>query len=314
MVLNVAGLFVAWLLVFLFFVWKVGTPFAGRANVETLLRQTTIVGIASLGITLIIVSGGIDLSIGSVVAFVTVVIAKLIQMGQPPIVALLGGILAGGVAGLLNGVLITKLKVGPFIVTLGTMGLFRGIATGMADEQKIDAPQTWLTDILATLAKKDRWMLFPPGVWVMIVFAFITAWVLRRTVFGRHVVAIGSNEHAARLCGIPIDRAKLWVYVFGGLTVGVAGLMQFSRLTVGDPTVARGLELDVIAAAVIGGASLAGGQGSIAGTLLGALLLQTIRSGTSQMGLHNWVQDIVTGAIIVVAVTIDRLRSNQNAS
>ncbi|MGV3614137.1 MAG: ABC transporter permease [Fimbriimonas sp.] len=306
---NLAGLLLAWILVFAFFTWQVGLSFGGRANVETLFRQTTIVGLASLGITLIIVSGGIDLSIGSVVAFVTVVIARLVQDGHSPWVALLGGVAAGAAAGLLNGLLITWLKVGPFIVTLGTLGLFRGIATGIAKEQKIDAPETWLNDVLATLGKSEQWKLVPPGVWFALVLAIATAWLLRRTVFGRHVVAIGSNEHAARLCGVPIDRVKVMVYVLGGVAVGFAGLMQFSRLTVGDPTVARGLELDVIAAAVIGGASLSGGQGSVAGTLLGALLLATIRAGASQMGLPNWVQDIVTGAIIVISVTLDRFRT-----
>lgn len=306
---NLAGLFAAWAVIFSIFAWRVGPSFAGRANVETLFRQTTIVGLASLGATLIIVSGGIDLSIGSVVAFVTVVIATLVKAGASPWLALLGGVGAGAMAGLLNGLLITRLKVGPFIVTLGTLGLFRGLATGLAKEQKIDAPETWLNDVLATLGKSERWKLLPPGVWFALLLAVATAWLLRRTVFGRHVVAVGSNEQAARLCGVPIDRVKVLVYVFGGITVGLAGLMQFSRLTVGDPTVARGLELDVIAAVVIGGASLAGGQGSVAGTLLGALLLSTIRAGASQMGLPNWVQDIVTGAIIVLSVTLDRYRT-----
>jgi ribose/xylose/arabinose/galactoside ABC-type transport system permease subunit len=309
---NLAGLFIAWALVFAFFTWQIGLSFGGRANVETLFRQTTIVGLASLGATFIIVSGGIDLSVGSVVAFVTVVIARVVQAGHSPWVALAAGVAAGALAGLLNGVLITRLKVGAFIVTLGTLGLFRGIATGLANEQKIDAPETWLNEILATLGKSERWRLLPYGVWFTLGLAFLMSWILRRTVFGRHVVAVGSNEHAARLCGVPIDRVKLLVYVIGGITVGLAGLMQFSRLTVGDPTVARGLELDVIAAVVIGGASLSGGQGSIAGTLLGALLLSTIRSGASQMGLPNWVQDIVTGAIIVLSVTLDRFRTRQS--
>jgi len=308
---NLAGLVVAWILVFAFFTWQVGLPFASRGNVETLFRQTTIVGLASLGATFIIVSGGIDLSIGSVVAFVTVVIAWTVDAGYSPWLALLAGVAAGAGAGLLNGLLISGLKVGPFIVTLGTLGLFRGIATGLAKEQKIDAPETWLNDILSTLARSERWKLLPPGVWFALALALLMAWVLKRTVFGRHVVAVGSNEQAARLCGVPIERVKLGVYVLGGLTAGLAGLMQFSRLTVGDPTVARGLELDVIAAVVIGGASLSGGQGSIAGTLLGALLLATIRSGASQMGLPNWVQDIVTGAIIVASVLLDRLRTRR---
>jgi ribose/xylose/arabinose/galactoside ABC-type transport system permease subunit len=131
---------------------------------------------------------------------------------------------------------------------------------------------------------------------------------MRYTRFGRHVVAVGSNEQAARLCGVPVERVKLAVFTLSGLFAGLAGLLSFSRLTVGDPTTAQGMELDAIAAVVIGGASLNGGQGSIAGSLLGALIMTTIRAGGSQYGLSNWVQEVVTGTIIVLAVALDRLR------
>ena len=148
----------------------------------------------------------------------------------------------------------------------------------------------------------------PTGVWLTIVMAIVVALVLRYTVFGRHIVSIGSNEQAARLSGIPVERVKVFIFMLGGVFAGLAGLLQYSRLTVGDPTVAVGLELDVIAAVVIGGASLSGGEGSILGSVLGALIMTTIRAGTSQMGLANWVQEIVTGSIIVVAVALDRIR------
>jgi ribose/xylose/arabinose/galactoside ABC-type transport system permease subunit len=143
---------------------------------------------------------------------------------------------------------------------------------------------------------------------MLIVLAIVASLILNRTVFGRNVIAVGGNEEAARLCGIGVAATRTWVFALGGLFTGLAGLMQFSRLTVGDPTVAQGLELDVIAAVVIGGGSLSGGQRSIAGSLLGAIIMSTIRAGTSQMGLPNWVQEIVTGAIIVVAVALDRWR------
>jgi len=306
---NVAGLIAAWLLVFGFFSFKKHDTFMTVANLELLARQTTIVALASLGMTMIIVSGGIDLSVGSVVAFVTVAIAATLKAGQGPWVALFAGLLAGVLAGLLNGTLITKLKVGPFIVTLGTLLIIRGVAKDIADEQKIDAPTNWLGDLIATLGPQDHWKIFPIGVWLTLVCAVLVSLLMKKTRFGRHIVAVGSNEAAARLCGIPVSRVRLAVYVLAGLFFGLAGLMQFSRLTVGDPTVAAGLELDVIAAVVIGGASLNGGQGSVLGSLIGAFIMTTIRAGCSQMGYKNYVQEIVTGLIIVGAVTLDKLRS-----
>jgi len=283
--------------------------FTTMRNLETISRQTAIVGTAALGMTLVIISGGIDLSVGSVVALSTVIIAKFLQdAGANPLLAGLAGIAMGGVCGLLIGLLVTRLGIVPFIVTLGMMLLVRGAAKGMADEQKIDAPLTWLNEILAALPAGQNWMLLPVGVWMMIGLALATAGMLRNTRLGRHIFAVGSNEQTARLCGVAVERVKVAVYILNGAAAGLAGLLQFSRLTVGDPTVAAGLELDVIAAVVIGGGSLSGGEGSILGTLVGALIMTVIRSGCSQMGLPNWVQEIVTGAIIVLAVALDRLR------
>ncbi len=282
--------------------------FTTLRNLETIARQTTIVGIASLGMTLVIISAGIDLSVGSMIALTTVVIAWGLEAGLNPLVSALMGIVVAALCGLLNGMLITRLQVVPFIVTLGTLLLVRGVAKGIAHEQKIDAPLTWLTELLAILPAGRRWMLFPPGVWLMILLAICLAFVLKYTRFGRHIFAVGSNERTARLCGIHINRIKVLVYTMSAAFAGIAGVMQFSRLTVGDPTVAVGLELDVIAAVVIGGGSLSGGEGSILGSLIGALIMTVIRSGCSQMGLPNWVQEIITGIIIVLAVALDRIR------
>ena len=282
--------------------------FSTLANLETIARQTTIVGTAALGMTVVIIAGGIDLSVGSVVAMSTVATASLLNVGWAPLLAGVGGLVSGLLCGLLNGALVIRLRVVPFIVTLGTLLVVRGAAKGFAGEQKIDAPITWLNDLLAALPPETSWMLVPAGVWGMLVLAVVTALVLHQTVFGRHVFAIGSNEEAARLSGVPVDRVKLAVYAVGGAFGGLAGLAQFSRLTVGDPTVAMGLELDVIAAVVIGGGSLSGGEGSVLGTLVGAMIMTVIRSGCSQMGLSNWIQEIVTGGIIVLAVALDRLR------
>jgi ribose/xylose/arabinose/galactoside ABC-type transport system permease subunit len=309
---NFAGLVAAWVVIFAVIWWQVPS-FASLRNLELLARQSTIVALAALGMTYVIVSGAIDLSVGSIVALVTVAVAWCLRAGYDPLLALLGGVAIGALCGLANGFVITRLKVTPFIVTLGALLIFRGAAKGIAHEQKIDPPASWLPDMLAVLPADKRWMIFPSGVWLMVISAVLASFVLTRTRFGRHVVAVGSNENAARLCGVRVENVRLAVFVIMGLFAALAGLMQFSRLTVGDPTVAVGLELDVIAAVVIGGASLAGGQGSILGSLLGAFIMATIRAGGSQMGLPNWVQEIVTGAIIVLAVGLDRLRVRRSS-
>ncbi len=285
--------------------------FSSSNNLETIARQTTIVGSAALGMTLIIISGGIDLSVGSMIALVTVVIAALLQAGVDPLFAALGGIAIGALCGFINGFLITRLKVVPFIVTLGTYLVVRGAAKGFAHEQKIDAPLTWLMELLAALPPGEGWRIVPWGVWLTAFLALLVAGMLIYTRLGRHIFAVGSNEQTARLCGVNVDRIKVIVYSLGGAFAGVAGVFQFSRLTVGDPTVAMGVELDVIAAVVIGGGSLSGGEGSILGSIVGALIMTVIRSGCAQMGLPNWVQEMVTGCIIVLAVAIDRWRQRR---
>lgn len=317
---NIAGLLATWLVVIAFFSVYIaltrdresGFAFASRENIETILRQTAIVGFAAIGMTFVIVAGMIDLSVGSVVALCTVVAAWLLMRGQSPVASALGGASVGVLAGAINAQLITRLRISPFIVTLGTLLIFRGIAKGMANNQKIDAPITWMADLLARLSPSKTWQIAPIGVWLAAISAVIGAIVLERTVFGRHVVAVGSNEQASRLSGIDPEAVRRKVFVLAGVFVGLAGIMQFSRLTVGDPTVAQGLELEVIAAVVVGGASLSGGHGTIAGSMLGALIIATIRAGCSQSGFPNNVQEIVTGCIIVTALAIDRFRANRH--
>lgn len=306
--LNIIGPLLGLVFVFALFSAIGPESFRSSRNIETILRQTAIVGTAALGMTLVIISAGIDLSVGSVIALSTVVIALLLNLGLNPFLCALAGILAGALCGFVNGVLITLLKVVPFIVTLGTLLIVRGVAKGLANEQKVDAPMIWLNNLLSALKPSERWMIVSPGVWLMILLAIMVWLLLTYTRLGRYIFAIGSNENTARVSGVPTDRVKLIVYTLGSFFAGLSGLMQFSRLTVGDPTVAVGLELDVIAAVVIGGGSLSGGEGSVLGSLVGALIMTTIRSGCSQMGFPNWVQEIVTGAIIIIAVALDRLR------
>lgn len=276
-------------------------------NFMTVANQTVIVALAAIGMTFVIISGGIDLSVGSVIALSTVVIALLINQGVDPMFALIAGVLSGAVCGALSGMLVGGLGIVPFIATLGMMQISRGVAKWIAGEQKVDAPMNWLWQLMGRSEKLD-WMIFPPGVWLMIISAVVIAVVLKYSLFGRYTFAIGSNESTARLCGIRVERMKFYIYAFGGLMTGLSGVMQFSRLTVGDPTVAQGKELDVIAAVVIGGGSLSGGEGSILGTMIGAFIMAFLRNGCNMTGIPNYVQEIIIGLIIVGAVAVDNLR------
>jgi ribose transport system permease protein len=230
--------------------------FLAPDNFQIILMQTTVVATAALGMTMIIVSGAIDLSIGSNIALCTVAIALLLSHGVPPVLAALGGIVVSSACGLLIGLLVTRLHLTPFIVTLGMWGALRGAAKGLASEQIVQAPSTWLNNLMQGLGANNRWMIFPPGVWIMIVLTILVSLALRYTKFGRHIFAIGSNELTARLCGISLRNTKLWIWVVSLAFAGIAGVLQFAYLTVGDPTTANGMELLIIAAVVIGGGEL----------------------------------------------------------
>jgi ribose transport system permease protein len=187
------------------------------------------------------------------------------------------------------------------------MGVARGFAKWIAREKTVNAPESLIDEIMRRISPNTLFPL-PPGVWIAVGLAIMMTIVMRQTVFGRYVFAIGSNEATARLCGIRVQLHKVIIYTIAGLLFGIAGLMQLSRLTQGDPTVAIGLELDIIAAVVIGGASLNGGTGSILGSMIGALIMAVLRNGTYQMGWRAYTQEIIIGAVIVLAVALDRLR------
>ena len=305
--LDVAGPLLGLIVVMALFAALAPDRFLSAYNFKTVATQTVIVGLGAIGMTYVMISGGIDLSIGSVIALVCVVTAILLREGYGELVALLGGLTTGALVGLLNGLIVTRLSIVPFIATLGTMGVARGVAKYLADEQTVRAEAGWLADVMRK-TPDPSWLLLAKGVWVTLILALAMTLVLRRSVFGVHTFAVGSNEATARLCGVPVERVKVLVYVLAGLFGGVAGVMQFGRLTVGDPTTALGLELDVIAAVVIGGGSLSGGRGSIAGALLGAFFMSVLANGCTLTGVPTYVQEILVGAIIVVAVALDRLR------
>ncbi|MFM1904590.1 MAG: hypothetical protein RLZZ440_2490, partial [Planctomycetota bacterium] len=272
---------------------------------------TVVVAIAATGMTLIIIGGGIDLSMGSVVAFTGVMAARLLVAGWSTWLTTLALVAVGGAIGLVNGAVIAGCRMMPFIVTLGTMGIVRGAAKWLGKNQTVNAPpDSAVGELMARVRPTEFWPL-PAGVWIALGLAALMAIVLRTTVFGRYVFAIGANETAARYSGIPVRPVKAATYAIAGLLCGFAGLLQMSRLTQGDPTVAVGLELDVIAAVVIGGASLSGGVGSIAGSLIGALIMALLRNGTNQLGWQTYSQEIIIGVVIVLAVGLDQWRQSR---
>lgn len=286
--------------------------FLTARNLVVLLSQMSVVAVAALGMTLIILAGGVDLSIGFAVSLCATVLAFGLKAGWPQPVVLLATLGTGCLCGMLNGALVSYGRIVPFIVTLGTMTIFLGIGNRIAENATItpgraQTPQ-WLAQMSTNITPTGD-SIIPTGVYGWLVLAFVTAAALRWTVFGRHVKAIGSNERAAMLCGIRVERVKLVVYVLAGLTAAIAGIYQFSNIKIGNPNENRALELNAIAAVVIGGGSLRGGRASVLGTLCGAALMSVIRSGCDQLGVRNFDQQVIIGTIIVAAVALDQWRS-----
>jgi erythritol transport system permease protein len=335
---DILGRFVALILVFAFFaIFVEGGKFYTLRNLENILRQSAVYATAGLGMTLVIITAGIDLSVGSMIALSVVAIAATLNGGGTtgaatvaaadanyfvyqhpvlaPIAAVAAGVAAATLAGLANGCLIVRLRLMPFIVTLGTMGIIRGLAKGIAHERDIYPPEsTWIGNIMDPVltSKTTTGWLLPTGVWILIAGVLVSSFLLRYTRLGRHIFAVGSNEETARLCGVHVGRTKLIVYTLCGFFCGVAGLMQFSYIGgVGQPTTAQTYELFVIAAVIIGGASFTGGEGSILGTIIGALTITVLYTGGQQMSWPKWVQEMVIGGIIIAAVALDRLRHRQ---
>jgi ribose/xylose/arabinose/galactoside ABC-type transport system permease subunit len=328
-ILEAFGRLAALMLIFIGFGLYIYTDtgtwsFFGPSNIEGILLQSTVFALAALGATMVIITAGIDLSAGSTIALAMVCTAMTLRAapvgddGQVHlawcIAAVVAGAGAGACVGAFNGVLITALRLVPFIVTLGSLQMIRGLAKGVADNREINPPGNWLYRELMYPVQKLNWSDFnwqvaPVGVWLTLLAALLAAGLLRYTRLGRHIYAIGSNQSTARLCGVPVMRTKIIVYGLAGLFAGLAGVLEFSKLNLGQPTGAQMYELYVIAACVIGGASLMGGVGSISGTVTGALIIGTLYAGTQQAGWPKWVQEVVIGAIIVIAVALDQLRN-----
>jgi len=313
--LSAIGPFLGLIFVYLVFCFVAPPEFHSIYNTKLILSQTVIFGIAALGMTLVIISGGIDLSVGSLVALGTVVTATFVSKygGQDPgiLIPATGAVLAVlacGFCGFITGSIVAGFGIVSFIVTLGMMQVARGVAKGLAGQTTVTCPTNWLNDMMIVEPAAGAWWSIAPAVWVMLGLLGLMYVVLHYTVFGRRIFAVGSNESTARLCGIRVRLNKVWVFTLSGVFAGLASVMQFSNLTLGDPTAAVGMELKVIAAVVIGGGSLRGGEGTVVGSIIGAIIMAMLQNGCNLAGVPNYVQNIITGAIIITAVGVDRLR------
>lgn len=271
------------------------------SNLTAVALQSSINAIIAIGMTLVIISAGIDLSVGSIAGLASVVAATVMQ-GHGVIMGLAAGAVVALVAGAINGTLIARVGLAPFIVTLGTLTLYRGAALVFTNGQPIYGISETFRSIFAGSVGP-----IPTPVIFAIAVALIVDFLLRRTTFGEHVIAIGGNEEAARLCGVAVDRVKATVYVIAGGLAALAGFILVARIGAAEPIGGTGYELDAIAATVIGGTSLFGGVGTVGGTLVGALILGGLRDGLTLLNVQSFWQQVASGIVIIIAVLIDKL-------
>ena len=275
-------------------------------NMANLARQVAIFGIIAVGQLLVILTAGIDLSVGSVLGLTGCVTAELLVHGVSIPIAILAGFGVGVVIGLFNGTLVAYGKMPPFIVTLGMLGIARGIVLVMTDASTIQP----LPDTFGNIANGD-FIGLPNLLWIFLVVVVITSFVLRRTVFGRYIYAIGSNPESARLSGVPVTRVLVAVYAIAGLLAAVGGVLFMSRLNAGIPTAGTGYELNAIAACVIGGASLFGAKGGAFGAAAGALIVATLNNGGNLLAVNAFYLQIIIGALILAAVAFDQWQARR---
>jgi ribose transport system permease protein len=278
--------------------------FLSAGNLASVARQTAVITIIAMGMTVVMVSGGIDLSIGSVLALSGVVGAFAMAAGAPVIVGVVTAITIGFACGLLNGIAVARLRIPPFIVTLGAMGIYRGIALLITDGKAV----VGLPSGFGYLAEGSLLGVVPIPLLVVLFVSIATHFLLANTQPGRYCYAIGSNIEAARYAGIRVSKYQVLFYVLLGVLAGLAGSIESARLVTGQPTAGEGYELRVIAAVVIGGGSLAGGQGTVIGTIVGALIMGVLANGANLIGISSFAQQVVIGAVIVMAVTFDEFQ------
>jgi ribose transport system permease protein len=296
-------------LAILFVALALATPhFLTHENLSSVIRQTAVINIVALGMTLIIVAGGIDLSVGSMLALSGYLGSLAMERGWPIPAAVAVGVLTGLACGTANGLMTARLRLNPFIVTLGTLGIYRGLALVISG----GLPVHQLPREFSTLAEGSLAGL-PTVLLVVVACAALVHFLLTRTKFGRYAFAIGSNPDAALYAGVPAAFHLAAVFALGGLLTGLAAMVECSRLMTGQPTSGQGYELQAIAAVVIGGGSLRGGEGSVAGTLIGAFIMGLLANGSDLLGISPYVQQAAIGAVIILAVLIDELRKRRHS-
>lgn len=310
-------------LMFLIAIFSFGNAaFLSVNNGLTVLLQTSVIGLLGIGMTLVIITGGIDLSVGSVLALSGTATGLLVKAGVPVPIGMTIGVLVGALCGLFNGLIITKMRITPFVATLGMMLIARGIALQMTGA----APISQLGEAFGRLGNGALFRMvemqpnglnkvifpgIPYPVILFIIVAFSVAYLLRRRALGRHIYATGSNEEASRLSGVNVVRTKVAAYVISGALAGLAGNVLMSRLVTAQPNEGVMYELDAIAAAVIGGASLMGGVGTISGTMIGAFIIGVLRNGLNMAGVSAFIQQIIIGIVVILAVFIDQMRNHK---
>ncbi len=298
-------------LIVLFVGLSIASPdhFLTKTNLSSVVRQTAVINLLALGMTLVIIAGGIDLSVGAILAIGGLLGAMAMEKGLPIWLGVVIGILVGGFWGVVNGLLTTKLKINPFIVTLGTLGIIRGttliISNGLPVHQ---IPQAF------SFLGEGNLLGVPFVLWVLVVCALAVHVVLEHTRLGRYSFSIGSNPDAAYYAGIPVAFHTTAVYAICGMLTGLGGMIEASRLMTGQPTAGQGYELQAIAAVVIGGGSLRGGEGSVIGTLVGAFIMGLLANGSDLLGISPYLQQAIIGAVIILAVSVDELRKRKSTS
>lgn len=272
-------------------------------NLFNILRQVSINALIAFGMTFVILTGGIDLSVGSILALSSAFVAGLMTDGTSALIAVLAGLIVGAVMGALNGMVISLGKVAPFIATLATMTIFRGLTLVYTDGKPITGLSQggWFE-----LFGRGYFWIFPVPVLTMLLAFAVLYFILKKTTFGRYTYAIGGNEEAAKLMGIQVNKVKIMIYSLSGLMAALAGIILTSRLNSAQPTAGTSYELDAIAAVVLGGTSLSGGRGWIVGTLIGALIIGTLNNGLNLLGVSSFFQLVVKGLVILFAVLADR--------
>lgn len=294
------------LIILIIFFSITSSTFLSIDNFLSIALQTAVIGIVALGSTFVIITSGIDLSVGAIVAFSGVMMGFAMQAGMPTFVSILIGLLSGVALGVAIGLFITKAKLPPFIVTLGFMMMVRGLVLALTNGMPISGLNDGFDKLAAGTILK-----IPYPVIFLVVLAVVLGFVLKNTKIGKYVYAIGSNEDASKLSGVNVDRVKLFVYGLSGLMCAISGIILASRLISAQPTEGMGYEMDAIAAVVIGGASLAGGTGTIFGTMLGAFIMTVLKNGLTMLNVSGMWQQVAVGAVVLGAVYIDNLKNKR---